>query len=394
MNHTHWRQIWGITLAIATLNLIFACRQEAYKKLAIPLSLNKEREFRLDSVVMGEPSLARTDDPDTLYVSSRGKTGDKYEVYRLGPDLEVRGKYTIRRGQGPGESLSPRIYGGDELSILVYDLPGNRFIEFDRDFKPIKEIRTKNRGIVLPNAHGYRYIAGKRLVIDGYYQLSGFYRRIVHLYSLKLTDQIFTEDTPIFKMDYSWRKSENNKIIWAFPLHFVYSNNHVYILDKQEYRLEKIDLNGKVLVDKRIPFTSRSVDKDTRKRWIEAEFPNDPRTLQSYDYPDDIWPVSWLLPLGNGIAVARCDSYDPDIEPGPITADYFDADLNLLGQVQLPYFPNWNSPSYGHSLVDKSMFYRDGKLYMLEERDEDWLLIRYGVKIGEIERQTGEKNGD
>jgi len=379
-------------ICIIAIHSTAGCRKEEYKQELIPLTLTVEKEYRFD-VLASEAQLAGTDDPGSLYVSFFGNRDSDCEVYRMGRDLEVLGKYIIKRGQGPGEARNPHIYGGDEKSILVYAPPDFKFIEFDRDFKPLNQFRVKDYGV--PLFSGAKYFQEKRLVIDGYhYPYRDFYKDFISLYAIKLREKDFAEEKKIFET-YTYRVRKDSKnIIWAFPIHFTYFKGYIYILDKRDYRLTKIDLDGQVKIEKKIAFKSRQVDKDTRKRWIEAEFPNDPRTLQSYDYPDDIWPVNWLLPLGNGIAVARCDSYDPDIEPGPITADYFDADLNLLGQVQLPYFPYWNNPIKGHILVDKTIFYRDGKLYMLEERDEEWLLIRYGVKIGEIERQTGEKNGD
>lgn len=378
-------------LVMVALGLTASCRKE-YTQTLIPLALTVEKEYRFD-VLCSEARLAGTDDPNSLYVSFFGSQQDDCRVYRLNADLEIRGNYTIKRGQGPGEARNPHIYGGDEKSVMVYAPPDFKFIEFDRDFKPLNQSRVRDYGV--PLFSGAKYFREERLVIDGYhYPYRDFYKDFISLYAIKLREKDFAEVKKIFET-YTFRVRKDSKnIIWAFPIHFTYFKGYIYLLDKEEYRLKKMDLDGQVKIEKKIAFKSREVDKETRKRWIEAEFPNDPQTLRNYDYPDEIWPVSWLLPLGNGIAVARCDSYDPDIKPGPITADYFDLDLNLLGQVQLPYFPNWNSPSYGHSLVDKTLLYRDGKLYMLKEDNEDWLLIRYGARIGEVKEQTGERNGD
>jgi len=376
MNRIVFFLLFFIIVIISTAG----CRKEEYKQNLIPLTLTVEKEYRFD-VLAGEARLAGTDDPGSLYVSFFGNRDSDCEVYRMGRDLEVLGKYIIKRGQGPGEARNPHIYGGDEKSIMVYAPPDFKFIEFDRDFNVIQEFRVKDYGT--PNFSGYRYFPGKRLVLDSFHPFKDYYRNFFRIYTLTLNEQTFADEKKIFETDYSWRRKDNRKSFWAFPIHFTYFKDYIYLLDKEEYRLKKMDLDGQVKIEKKIAFKSHQVDKATRRTWLEKQFPGDRRFHETTEYADDIWPVSWLLPLGEGIAVARCDSYDPDIEPGAITADYFDLDLNLLGQVQLPYFPYWNNPIKGHILVDKTIFYRDGKLYMLEERDEDWLLIRYGVGIGD-----------
>jgi hypothetical protein len=168
-------------------------------------------------------------------------------------------------------------------------------------------------------------------------------------------------------------------MIVARPVHFGYFFDHIYILEKKDYRIIKMDIAGKVLIEKKILFKSKSFPQSLRKDWIE-KFYRDPKWTKQFDYPAELWPACWIMDVGEGIAVGRCENYDPE-DKGPITADYFDPNLNYLGKIKLPYFYTWNHPSSGKASLNRCFFCKDNKLYSLEARDEENWIIRWRIEI-------------
>ncbi|MCP4213071.1 MAG: hypothetical protein GY765_00375 [bacterium] len=101
--------------------------------------------------------------------------------------------------------------------------------------------------------------------------------------------------------------------------------------------------------------------------------------------PREVWPAGWLVAVNDGLAVSRVITYDKD-DRTPITADYFDLDLNFIGRINLPFFLGWNNPSSSSDFVDTKYYYKGGKMYKIDFSDstEDelvWKIIKYNVQI-------------
>lgn len=139
-----------------------------------------------------------------------------------------------------------------------------------------------------------------------------------------------------------------------------------------------MDINGSVLKEKKIPFKSRNLSTEDRKKWIGQVFEKE--WTKKFDYPEKLMPVSWMLAIAGGIAVAHCQNYDLD-EKGPIPADFFDPDLNYLGKITLPYFWAWNLPGHGQAALGYHVLYKNGKLYYSEDREGEYWITRWNVKI-------------
>jgi hypothetical protein len=141
-----------------------------------------------------------------------------------------------------------------------------------------------------------------------------------------------------------------------------------------------MDLRGNIIKDKKILFKSRSFSRSLRKKWIDKFYADDEYCKRRFDFPEELFPASWLMQVGDGIAVCRCENYDPDIK-GSVPADYFDRDLNYLGKIELPYLYFWNHPYTGqyHSYIN--FLSKGGKLYYLETRDDnDYWIVRYNIE--------------
>jgi hypothetical protein len=343
-----------------------------------PLFFKKEKEFRFDVISKGPPIIAKIDAKDELFVYFLTNEDKNCEILRMTMDFDIKHRSIIKNGVGPGEATNPRIYGGDSRWIVVYDAPRYKFIKYDANFNLIGEYRVKDRGYFLYS--GASYVPRHEFVLDGFSKALNFFERVDSIYLRKFTGKKNIEDVKIFETPiYQNIIKENRKMIVARHIHFGYFFGHIYILEKKDYRIIKMDTAGNVLLAKKIRFTPKSFPKSLRKEWIKI-FYRGPKWVEEFDYPEELWPACWIIDLGEGIAVGRCENYDPE-DKGPITADYFDPDLNYLGKIKIPYFSGWNHPSAGQIAVNRCLFNRDKRLYSLLERDEENRIIRWRIEI-------------
>lgn len=340
-----------------------------------PLVLKKEKEYTFDIISKGGPIFAKIEDDHHIYVYFLTNQDKNCEVFKMSDKLEIKKSYIIKRGDGPGEARNPRIYGGDRHSVLLYDAPAFKYCEYDANFKLITEYRLKDLGTFLYN--GARFVPDRRFVLDGYRAALNFYERAYRLYLMKLKEKEIVY-FKLFETKMTERKKDNNKSVSARLIHFGYFYKHIFILDKRDYKLVKMNEDGEVLKERKIPFKSKNFAPELRERWIEKFY--GARGTDRFDYPEKLWSACWLMPIAGGIAVGRCENYQPDVK-GPIPADFFDRDLNYLGKIYLPYVNTWNDPLMGSVFADNKFYYKDGKLYVIEEKDETYRVTQWGVKI-------------
>ncbi len=353
-----------------------------------PLKIEKARDYRFKIVSKDGPFFGKIEDDDHLYVYFLSNRNNDCEILKIDENrLEVVDRYVVQKGVGPGEVQNPRIYGGNDRSVIIYDAPAFKYIEFDPRFHFRREYRLANLGVFLYS--GGRYVPEDRLVVDGFYRFLNYYRSLTRIYSLKLEENGKTRGTVLFETP--WVKNrKNRKTVAAQPIHFGCFFDHLYILDKRQYRLVKMSVDGKVIKKIKIAFEPKRFSEGQRKRWVERFYGS--KRVKNMDYPERLWPAAWMLPIGGGIAVARCENYDPDVA-GPIPADYFDPDLNYLGQITLPYVKYWNDPGVGQVLAHNNYFFKNGKLYTLEERGEAYWLVQWRVQDGGLTSGNAGKMG-
>ena len=354
-------------------------------------------ERQIDMIAKSPPLFAKINDPAHIYIYVIRNQDKECEILKLSNDLEIKEKYIIENGIGPGEARNPRIYGGDTHSLILQDRAGHKYIELDPDFKLIDEYREKRPGMGLDT--GGKYLPEKRMVVAGYEQMIRFskapdilIKKYIRIYAIKFIPGKKTpENIKLYETQAIDRWKKDRMPLFR-PVHFGYFFDHIYILDKREYRIIKMDIEGNLLKDKKFAFKSRIFSKSEREEWIEKRAAHVGRIMpkEKMDYPEKLFPACWLMPIADGIAVGKCENYDLD-DKGPISADYFDPDLNYLGKITLPYFFWWNEPSAGQVAVDCDFFYKNGKLYFSEERDGEYWITRWDVKIEK--NKPGEEKG-
>jgi hypothetical protein len=386
----------GIMIMILSALLLFICgckktgnnidekiREITLPDKTFPLVIKKEYEKYIDVVAKEPPGLSKVDDRNHIYVYFLWNKNRDTEVLKMNTNLEIKRDYLIKYGEGPGSTLNPRIYGGDERSIIVYDILHRKYVEYDSDFQLIREFRNK-RYSQYYYVRG-KYIPGQRLILDAF-EKNSFEQTVrtkianVGIYISKLTDAREVESTCIYEQSYK-TEDKKKRFLLGYPFHYLYCFDHIYILDKVNYRLIKMNLKGEILVNKKIKFERKTLSASDREKWVKQFLPL-AKDWYEYDYPEDLMPACWMLPIGNGIAVGRCEDYDLD-RKGPITADYFDKDLNFLGKISIPYFRAWNNPSQGVVQAEISVLYKDGKLYTIETRGDDedeYWIVRWSVE--------------
>ena len=378
---------------VTSLVLLTECGKENNQNIELPdkifpLTINKERELKFDIISRGCPLFSRIDrqNEDAIYLFF--DTPEEEKIVKMNPNMEIKENYSIPEGFGPGEIQNPRIYGGDYKSIMVYDLVGFKYIEYSTNFKYVNEYKTQDYNEFY-NC-GYNYIPKIRTILDARTTLFRVDRLHldfkIQIYSRSLNYSSITKSRILSEFDYKG-KDENNQHIYGKPIHFGYFFDHIYILDKREYRLIKMDINGKILRNIKIKFIPVSFSKSEREKWL-FQFDPKEKIRKRAIFPDKLWPAAWLMPIGNGIAIGRCKNYDTT-KTEDICADYFDQDLNYLGRITIPYFPLWNHPTYGQQIAENCYlnFPKSKKFFSTETRiergedDEEYWLIRWKIGI-------------
>lgn len=379
-----------IVLPILSINCnhVDDIKAEKLPNKIFPMSIRKEKTIKIDIITKEPPVMADISDPDNIYIYFLQNQDKNCEVIKLTNDMEIKNRYFIGCGMGPGEALNPRIYGGDERSIIVYDAMSRKFIEFDRNFKLMNEYKsTKNLGEFFYS--GGKYIPKLQIVIDGFRYINSMtkesgdtlvfksYRRI---YSRKFLPDRSIRDHKLFETHLVEERWDNNLTPVFRDVNFGYYFGHIFILNKMAYRIKKLTIDGKVLKDKQFAFEEKSFSRSEREEWITKAF--GPKGKNQFSFPEKLYPACWMMPIANGIAVGKCNNYNPD-EKTPITADYFDPDLNFLGKITLPYFWAWNHPAQGQCEAYYRFLYKNGKLYSVEigENLDDFQVVRWGVHI-------------
>lgn len=389
------RSITIILIIVLLLILSSNCKQkhdenqvpkiETLEEVNFPLVLHKEYEQKIDMISKGPPAFIDIDDPDHIYIYFLQNADNNCEIFKMSNGLEIKQRYIIKRGIGPGEARNPRIHGGDLQSIVTFDLSGHKILEFDSNFKLIAEYKPE-APITGYNYSGGKYIAASRLVIDSFSPINSFskispgemiFKRDFRLYSRQLIPgKIPPKDNIIYEMPFRNHWKDDRIPAFTRPFVFNFFFGHIYLLDKKGYRIAKMDKNGNTLKSKKFSFKSGTFSKSDVERWEDQFYGRD----KSCYYPTELYPACWLLQVAGGIAVGKCENYDLE-DKRPISADYFDPDLNYLGKITIPWFWAWNQPHQGPVEADHRFLNRNGKLYFIQWKDDDYKIVVWKVNI-------------
>ncbi len=337
-----------------------------------PLKFIKEKETRIDEV--GYPVLCSLKNSKNIMVrlSLRNSV-----ILTYSRDLELVKKDTIKYGEGPNECLHPIIMGAGENHIIVSDIINQRFYKYDVDFKTRKRLRAKQVGWI---PHGFNFSFKYNTVLScvkPFDPSTGIYRDYNVILRKIMDDRVTYRE--IFTLR-SLQYLVNYILICGRPIHFRMINDHVYILNKKEYAIIKMDIDGRVIKEIRVTgLGEKSFSRRERGDWVEAVGLNYKRS--KFTYPKELWHANGILEIAGGIAVIRINDYKP-VKKKWIDADYFDYDLNFLGKIKLPWFPRWNYP--GQIQSDLFFFSKGHILYFIDDRetedDDDFWLTRWRIE--------------
>lgn len=342
------------------------------KNKTYPLELIKEREVKIDG--LGYPGFVPLYNSDNIMISLEYK--DK-ELLTFDSELKLLERNRIKYGEGPNECLLPVVMGVSKEGFLVFDVTRLRYFLYDRELRSRKNISAEQRGWI---PHGVNFSFTHETILSCYRTIvdSAWTTYDFHVYLRKLKGTRL-ENTEIFTFRFKFFL-ENNVSIIGNPIHFRMIDDYVYILKKIDYRILKVDLEGNVVKEIRVPnFKKVRFSRRQRGDWLEATGSKLKRSQSIF--PEYLWPANFIMELAGGIAVGRMEDYNP-VKKDWIEADYFDKNLNFLGKIKLPWFYYWNYP--GHFQSDFSFYSKGDKLYLIERRDtdddEEYWLTRWKIK--------------
>ncbi len=358
-----------------------ASRSIQIKNTPYPLKLVKEKERILDGDIAGQPLFAKLKTPNAVFVEYQSKEKNAILV-RYNLDLELVDQQTLRYGEGPNECLIPVILGGDENNIIVFDNMKKKYFSFDRNFKCKNQFSESIFTAPSWIPHGVNYSQQRKAFLVCLARLIPSKTSFAWEYSLCLNQIAGTKlkSNVLFKTTGPNRYQPRKQDMFAHPFHFGLIDNSVFILDVASYRLLKMDLDGKIIMNVKVTnIPKKDFSTQQRGEWIEQMGMN----KKNFTFPPALWPACWVMELGKGIAVGRRYDYSQE-KRRYIEADYFDKELNFLGKINVPWFPQWNVPGQFNSDV---FFQNIGRnVFIIEyretETDEEYWLTRWRLDDG------------
>jgi hypothetical protein len=289
------------------------------------------------------------------------------EFHFLDRDLKLLSRKNLRRGQGPGEVQNPFFYGGDSNHFVIYDAPIKRYLLFDKKFNFSRYIQLPDIGTLLYS--GFRYIPDRNLILDGFERFKTPDKSEYGIYLINLGPDRVTDTKKIYLKEFIKRDKKSKMTNVLKSIHFRYFDNSVFVLDCDLYRIQKINLNGEIVKKMTWSFKKESFSRALREKWLLDVFSKN--EVSCFDYPEELWPACWIIPLRNGFAVGVRDDYG-EHKGRTIKVDYFDFNLKYLGAGEMPFFSGWNALD-GQRMADACVYYNrhTDRLYIIDENEKE-----------------------
>ncbi len=346
------------------------------KSNLVPLTLIKEGEVKIDSP--GYPSIVNVDQEGCVLI----KVGEKNTRFlEYDAQLALVNSREIRYGEGPNECLQVLAMGSDDSHILIYDGMMQSYYRYDSTLKTREKVGSKpyRRGWV---PHGVNFFKKHNTFVTSFFKIMGtsdymkywLYFKQLEGNQLKSTERFITKNRFITK---------DGIFYIGKPFHFCASGDFLYLLYKEDYRIQKIAMDGTVVGCVKVTGLPKiSFSKQERGDWVESAMIRK-HSRKKFTFPEYLYHANWVVPIGDGIAVGRIKDYKP-VEKEWVQADYFDRNLAHLGSIKLPWFPSWNYPS---QIQAGLFFYSKGDyLYFIDARisdtDEEYWLTRWRIDYG------------
>lgn len=349
---------------------------------AYQISFKKIDEIRIETISKSYPYFKKVISDNHLYITHPSWSKDlEISIYNM--DLELSDTHKIKYGQGPNECISPRIFGGTEDNIIVYDGNTQRYYLYDREFGSRVTIQSSMMSENVPY-YGHMYYPPEGIVlVSTINKLDDSRTSHFKIYTRKIVNGKFKDQIVYNRITAGLGyKTNPRRLMAGDPHHFKLVGNHLYVLELDNYKLIKMDLSGKVAKAVKInnipdiSFSKKELDK-----WMSETIlpPN------RFTYPEKLWTPCWMIKILDGIAVGRRKNYSSQKVDDWIEADYFDLDLNFKGKIKLPWFSRWNRPGgTGQQLSEMITHTKDNLFFLIERRDvgddEEYYLSKWEIR--------------
>lgn len=337
-----------------------------------PLTLRKEREKMIDTFYF--ISFVQLHDLNNFIIHYFDKSTNMHEFIRMDSSLEIEGKYSLARGQGPREIGKIFFFGGTADEIFIYDGVNLRVMFCDKEFKNCKLTRKALHKDDYISGFGYSPDTGYFLMAEQFFSTSS--KKFNAVFFLRDVKHGNGEDLPLHCIYYNKieRDLNGNTHIWiGMPFDAILIRNFAFIINLKDYTIFKYDLKGRLIKSIKVLFTGQNYSKSQMAEFKAAWGDNNSK-MRAVMYPRELWPACWIQPLGKGFVVARRKDHMPS-NGSLLDADYFDLDLNFLGKISFPAFADWNHPNYSWMAKSRDIFYNGRKLYIIRQADDKEVCI-------------------
>jgi hypothetical protein len=287
-------------------------------------------------------------------------------------DLNFQAQKFFPYGQGPGDiGTGFHIYkSGDQ--VYIPDQTQQRVNIFDKDFN-FKKFIISGSGI-------FTFIEnGKYMIKSSTFNDYKHQKRIPKIALLSFPD---LKKKLLKELEPHWPLDERGRIVQfaGTGFHYFYHQSIIYILEMKSYNISTYDLMGSPLKSVTVDVKPEHLSDEIREEWLKELRGGEYEQIKGRIFlPDVLQPASFMIPLGKGFAVIRRETYLLNCRgKAMVTADYFDFQLNLKGQIQIPCF--YRIFEVSQYYIPVSTQYNDGFLYLVGiTDDEDFYLEKWQV---------------
>jgi len=274
-------------------------------------------------------------------------------------------------GQGPGDlGAGAHFYKFDD-QIYFADNTQQRVNIFDKDFN-FKKFVMVGTGYVTLIRNG-DYLLHAHMFQDE--------KKNLRVQKISLSTFPGLKEIKLKELEPYWPIDSRHRIIQFMEngFHYFCHQDVIYVLDQKSYNISTFNLSGAPLKSIKLDVKPKYLSDETREMWLrELRGREYDRIKEKVILTDYLQPAAFMIPMNKGFAVIRRESYvSPNCTEKPmVTADYFDYQLNLKGQIQLPCF--WRI--FELNYYPKTFQYKDGFLYLVSiTEDEQYYFEKWRV---------------
>lgn len=309
------------------------------------------------------------------------KTKKRFVLNQFDLDLNLVKSYELPIGQGPGDISDPSSLFLDNDLLYAIEVGNRRISVFklgnDLQLDRIEKF-PESKWLLSPRISGdFSNIIYLRMEKPDSV-LTPIYTAVYmsEFPSLKNETVVYVDQVGSFKADDLFSNDGKDIMDHQSLLDFFIKDENVFIVNMNDYSLIKYSIKAKTWHVKKIQYDKISMNNNLKIEFIKDMWGE--KATKKYTLSDRILPISWAIPLKKGFVVLRRSDYW-QASQNTMRAQYYDWDLNPLGNVDIPYFFRRNV--LRATTVNEWALFIDSEqsFYLIVDTDSDWKIQKWRI---------------